>query len=261
MPPSRHSLHAGRHLARRTLGIGAAALAVLALVTVAGCAPARLRNASALIKASEPFQSQPASPAGSLLVVGDSTAVGTGASSASQSLAGLLARDHPRLRIVNLAEDGAKFEDIARQLEGSERYDVVLIMGGANDVLRFTRQKPWRDAMAMAVQRARARAPTVILMPAGNVGNAPFFYPPVSWLMTQRAKSLHAMAREVAQADQAIYVDLYRERQADPFAQQPERMNASDHLHPSDAGYAHWYEELKRQAGLPARIAALRPGP
>ncbi|MDB5893712.1 MAG: family lipase, partial [Rhodoferax sp.] len=146
----------------------------------------------------------------------------------------------------------------ARQLEGSERYDLVLIMGGANDVLRFTRQEPWREHMALALRRAKARAGTVVLMPSGNVGNAPFFYPPASWLMTRRARTLHAMAREIAQQQGAVYVNLYRERQDDPFAQDPERMNASDHLHPSDAGYANWYGELRRQAGLDARIDALR---
>jgi len=242
----------------RTVRLACATAAALALLTVAGCAPARLQNAKALVQASEPFQHDPASPVGSLLVVGDSTAVGTGASRGENSVAGLIARDHPRLRIVNRAEDGARFEDIARQLDGSERYDMVLIMGGANDVLRFTRQTPWHDSMELAVRRAAARAGTVIVMPSGNVGNAPFFYPPASWLMTQRARTLHAMASEIALGQGAVYVNLYRERQDDPFAQEPERMNASDHLHPSDDGYAHWYGELRRQAGLDARIDALR---
>jgi len=61
---------------------------------------------------------------------GDSTGVGTGASSPRNSLAGLIARDHPRLRIDNRARDGATLADVVAQLAGEERYDVILVQAG-----------------------------------------------------------------------------------------------------------------------------------
>ena len=96
-------------------------LAVAALLAVTGQAAWRIKQSAALARLSEPLQATPVAPLQSLLIVGDSTAVGTGASSPAHSVAGLIARDHPQLRIVNRAEDGAKFADIARQLAGNAR--------------------------------------------------------------------------------------------------------------------------------------------
>ena len=56
----------------------------------------------------------------------------------------------------------------------------------------------------------------------------------------------------------ALYVSLYEDKADDPFAQQPGALNASDGLHPSDAGYQLWYDELNAQAAMGRRLAALR---
>ena len=69
--------------------LAAAAGAGVLLVT-GGCAVWRLGEAPALARASEPFQQVPATPAVRLLVVGDSTGVGTGATQATRSLAGMM---------------------------------------------------------------------------------------------------------------------------------------------------------------------------
>lgn len=241
---------------RPTARISISVVAVLALLTTSGCAAWRISQSVQLARASEPFSAMPVSPSASLLVVGDSTAVGTGASAPEHSLAGLIGRAHPGLRIVNLAKDGAKFGAIATQLAGTERFDMILILGGGNDVIRLTGEASLRENIDRAVTRATARSDHVILMPAGNVGNAPFFFPPVSWWMTQRARSLHDAATESARLHGATFVDLYREREADPFAQNPDGMNARDHLHPNDAGYAFWLAELERQAHVSQIITA-----
>ena len=66
---------------------------------------------------------------------------------------------------------------------------------------------------------------------------------------------LRRLVRAGAAATGAAYVDLYRERADDPFAQDPQRLIAADHLHPSDAGYAVWFDEIERQALLPQLLA------
>jgi lysophospholipase L1-like esterase len=240
----------------RLLGV-VSLLAALVVVTTSGCAAWRIRQSVELARQSEPYQTTPAGARASLLVVGDSTAVGTGASSPQASLAGLIARDHPQLTIVNRARDGAKFAEIVRQLEGQERFDAILVMGGGNDVIRFTGADLLEQDMARAAELARTRARLVVFMPAGNVGNAPFFFAPWSWLMTQRAKSLHAFARQAASDNAAVYVNLYKEKADDPFAQRPGELHARDGLHPSDAGYQLWYQELNQQADFSARLKAL----
>lgn len=239
----------------------AAALAVTAALLVAtGCALVRLDEARRLVKASEPFEARPDEARASLLVVGDSTAVGTGASTPGQSVVGGIARALPRLSIANLGEDGARFADVAEQLANApaRRYDAVLILAGGNDVIRFTTEAVLRETVARTLERAKQLAPLVIVMPAGNVGNAPFFFPPVTWLMSARARTMHAIVRDAAQREGIVYVDLYKPRSEDPFALQPKRMHAADGLHPSDDGYAQWRETLFAQSPLPEALAAAR---
>ena len=96
----------------------------------------------------------------------------------------------------------------------------------------------------------------LIVMPAGNVGNAPFFLPPWSWWMTARARTLHDIVRETAQRTGASYVNLYKTKAEDPFAREPERLHAADGLHPSDDGYAQWLTELLSQSPLRSAMAA-----
>jgi lysophospholipase L1-like esterase len=244
---------------KRTLLLAASALAVL---TMTGCAAWRVAQSVELARRSEPLQVQPPSPVLRLLVVGDSTAVGTGASTPQASLAGLLAARFPGLLIENRARDGATFADVARQLAapdlGSQRFDMVLVNAGGNDVIRMRNLDTVAQDIDRVAQLARRTAPLVVLMPAGNVGNAPFFFPPLSWWMTQRARRLHAAVATSAERHGAVYVRLFEERENDPFAQD-RALNASDGLHPSDAGYRLWLMQLLQQAGLVQRLAAAAP--
>ena len=234
---------------RLLAGIVAAPLVVAAVYTAF-----RLSQSAWLARRSTPLQVAPPEPRKRLLIVGDSTGVGTGASAPAKSLAGLIAAEHPNLTIVNRSADGATFERIAAQLEGGGRFDAVLIVGGANDVMRLTGAEALRRALSRVLFLARARADMVVLMPAGNLGNARFFLWPWSMLMTRRARMLHAIARQAAAAHGATYVSLFKERAADPFARAPERLHAADRLHPSDAGYALWHHELSAQSDLASAL-------
>lgn len=245
---------------RPSLLVTLSLVAAVVLLSTSGCAVWRIQQSAELARQSEPFQTAPPGASTSLLVVGDSTAVGTGASSPQASLVGLLARDHPQLNIVNRAADGAKYADIVRQLEGaaSQRFDAILVLGGGNDVIRLTPAAALEESIARVAALARTQAPLVVFLPSGNVGSAPFFFPPWSWLMTRRSRVLHGLVRESAADNSALYVNLFKEKPDDPFAQRPDELNASDGLHPSDAGYQLWYAELNRQADLGRRLAALQ---
>lgn len=235
--------------AAQRLALLAAALALLAL---SGCAVWRLGQAAELVKRSEPLSQQPAKPTLRLLIVGDSTGVGTGASTPASSLAGLIAQRHPTWWIENRARDGAKFADLLGQLGqlgGQPVFDIVLIQAGANDVIRLTSMSALAHTIDQVVAAAKQRAAHVVLMPAGNVGNAPFFFVPVSWWMTRRARVLHQSIADTARREGAVYVRLFKEQADDPFVLQP-ALNASDGLHPSDAGYRVWLDALLRQTSI-----------
>jgi len=233
--------------------------AVAALPGTSGCSASRIGEAVALSQRSEPLQQAPPDAVQRLLIVGDSTGVGTGASSAQGSLAGLIARDHPRLHIDNRSRDGATFADVLQQLEGEERHDVILVLAGGNDVTRMRALDAVRTDIDRVASMASARATYVVLMPAGNVGNARFFVPPVSWLMTSRSRTLHDLVRAAAMRYQLAYVNLFMEPEADPFARAP-HLSAADGLHPSDAGYLVWYRELLAQTDLGDRLSISRDG-
>ncbi|MES2785773.1 MAG: GDSL-type esterase/lipase family protein [Pseudomonadota bacterium] len=236
-----------------------ALLAAAVLVVSAGCTVWRVNDAKALAKASEPFQAEPAGATASILIIGDSTAVGTGASAPPRSIAGLIAQSRPGLRVVNRATDGARYADFAAQLQqDTQKFDTVLVLGGGNDVIRLTSEGELRQSVDTVAELAARRGKRVILMPPGNVGNAPFFFVPASWLMTRRSQTLHGLVRDAATRTGATYVNLYKPKALDPFAQRPGELHASDGLHPSDAGYREWMSELNRQAQLDTTLAALR---
>ena len=244
-------IHSARPLATRILLWSALAIG-LALCARTGW---RVYESVELAKLSKPLQRTLVQPSLRLLIVGDSTAVGTGATTPQASVAGLLGERFPRLHIDNRSSDGAKFAGLLAQLDGDERFDMVLVMAGGNDVVRLRGMKALQNDVERVAQRARQRAAMVVLMPAGNVGNAPFFFAPVSWWMTWRSRQLHAFVNVAAARHDAVVVDLFRERADDPFVQRPE-LNAVDGLHPNDAGYRVWFGELMAQANLRQRLAA-----
>ncbi|MDP1685429.1 GDSL-type esterase/lipase family protein [Hydrogenophaga sp.] len=225
-----------------------ATAAAVAVLFTSGCAAWRIGKAAELARQSTPYQQSPADATLSLLIVGDSTGVGTGASAPANSLAGLLGTAYPRLRIDNRARDGATFADVVRQFDGTQRYDLVLVQAGGNDVIRLRADDDVRADIDRVTALARVRADRVVLMPAGNVGNAPFFFPPASWLMTDRARRMHGFVRESAARHGALYVSLFKDKAEDPFVQAP-GLHAVDGLHPSDAGYRLWRDELLAQSG------------
>lgn len=221
--------------------------ATATLLTLTGCAAWRIGQSAELARLSEPFQQRPDKPTRRLLIVGDSTAVGTGASSPARSLAGLIAQRHPSWWIENRAQDGATFAQTLDQLAGEAPFDIVLVQAGGNDVIRLVDLETLDSSIGRVTAAAKRRAVEVVLMPAGNVGNAPFFFAPLSWWMTQRSRQLHQLVRQAAERDGARYVRLFHERADDPFVQRPE-LNARDGLHPSDAGYRVWFDELLKQS-------------
>lgn len=137
---------------------------------------------------------------------------GIGASTAGISVAGLIARQHPDMRIVNRAPVGLKLADIAHQLVSPQRFDLILIpiLGGGKDAIRLTAGAALQASVGRALQLASDPASTVVLMPAENVGSIPFFPQPLAWLMRKPSIVLHAIARSSAANVSAIYVTATR---------------------------------------------------
>lgn len=186
-----------------------------------------------------------------VLIVGDSTAVGVGASNPEKSTAGLLAADFPSVSVENRAVSGAKLRDVVGQLAATAgTYDLVLIQAGANDVLYFSSDAAMKQGVTNLFAEARKKSDTVVVLTAGNIGLAPVIPWPFGYYISARTRYMRELMQNEAAKVNAHYVDLYKERGSDPFENDVARYYAPDRLHLSDDGYAYWYSEIRRQALL-----------
>lgn len=213
---------------------------------LAGTRSMLIAESRELIARSAAYQQNPETPSSTLLIIGDSTAVGTGALP-EESVAGLLGADFPQVAIENLAENGATVSAVQAQLSRAAQpsYDRVLVHAGANDILRFRRAAHIEHDLRVLFEAATERSEQVLFLTAGNIGGAPIFFPPLSTWYTHQTRAVRARSMIAAAEYGVAYVDLFIEPDDDPFLQDPWRYHAADGLHPSAAGYRSWYERIR----------------
>ncbi len=187
-----------------------------------------------------------------VLIIGDSTGAGTGADDPADSVAGRIAREFPSVEIINMSINGAKASEVFQQLESLDDngFDLVLLQVGGNDILKGTDPDMLKNTVAEIIRLAGRFAPEIIFMSTGNVGSAPAFFPPMSWIYTERTRTVRSVFMLVSREKGIEYVDLFREKSEDPFLADPQKYFAADMIHPGSEGYALWYEELKNQSSL-----------
>jgi lysophospholipase L1-like esterase len=208
------------------------------------------RRASTGSKSTKRFERRLKTPAARAIVVGDSTALGTGAGRAANSIPGLLASAYPEVSVVTHARVGACIEDVPAQLAAAPaELDVVQMGAGGNDVFALTPSDKLSAHAETAIAEARARAPLVIVAGAANIGAAPmFFWPLRSWLARRTARVRDALADACARYG-AHYVDFFRGKR-DRFSAEPSRYFAADHLHPSMSSYRVCFDEMRKSTPL-----------
>ena len=200
-----------------------------------------------LANRSKPFNRDLASSRARVLVVGDSIGVGTGAQCAEESIAGLLGREFPDVAVINRARNGAKCADTLRQLRDipeDERFEVVLVHVGGNDVLRATPLPEIERDITDVLREAHRRTQHVIFLAPPNVGLCPVFFPPFSWLLTMRSRRARDIFVRIAAQEDVTCIDLFRERREDMFSRNPRLYFADDRLHPTSASYRAAYHAI-----------------
>jgi lysophospholipase L1-like esterase len=206
----------------------------------------------ALADVARPFERTMPQARHRVLVVGDSTGVGTGAERAHDSLAGRLAADFPDIAIVNRARNGAKTRDACGQVaefEG-ERFDLVLIHVGGNDIFRRTPLARLAADVDELLERATRVGTHVLVTTTPNVGLAPIFFAPLSWWMTTRSRQVRDLFARAARRHGAHYANFFHPRSCDPFSREWRRYYAADRLHPSSECYGYVYRALLRATPL-----------
>ncbi len=206
----------------------------------------KVQVSKTLIEKAEPFALSSSDMRVTLLVLGDSTAVGVGADAPQDTVPGLLAQKIGATYVENRAVSGARLKDIPGQIAASSvsSFDTALLMVGGNDIIRFAGSDRTADELSHALDALQEKGGRVYVMSAGNVGSATLF----PWFIRPFHTSLnlryHDVFARVAAAHGATYVNLYSPPEEDPFVKQPETYLAKDGLHPSSEGYALWFSRL-----------------
>lgn len=205
----------------------------------------RLRRAMVAGKQVTLASQQSTQESARVLVIGDSTACGTGTTDSTHSLIGRLARDFPQLTIMNMAENAMN----ARQVRDKfarlppEKFDMVMVHVGGMDVLTFTRRAALRRHLEALIVLAKDREISrLVLVSPNNAGAAPIFHFPLSRLMVRRSRQVSQLFEEVCQVHGVVHVPLFAESPKEPLTP---RHFAPDGSHPNDEGYAIWYEKIK----------------
>lgn len=207
----------------------------------------RLFKTLYLIVRITPYE-QTITDAPAIVILGDSTGYGTGATNNTQTIAGRIGTDFPTYTVVNISKNGRTIGELKQALAAEIQLPqaaLILLQIGGNDIL----QKHDAATVARELQElfalAQAKAGEVVMLSSGNVGTA------AAYVGTPDAAKYDALSREfrdmfMAEATQAkvVYVDLFTEPEADVFYLEPELYLSIDGLHPSDAGYGVWYQSL-----------------
>lgn len=222
-----------------------------------------MRIGEALADDAVAFERSTAPNAPTVLVVGDSTGVGTGASSPADSIAGRLGAAFPHVSIINRAANGARTLDVLMQLAGAApgRYDLVLVHAGGNDVLRRTPLRALEPQVETVMRLARKLSPNVIVTTIPNIGLLPMFFPPLSWWMSRRARQVCGIYAAAAREHGAQYIEFFHKRGDCPLMGDPARYFARDGFHPSNDCYAYAFDEIMKSTPIATRLnrPRLRP--
>lgn len=182
-----------------------------------------------------------------LLVIGESTAAGVGASTHDRALAGNFARSlstHTgrviRWHVVGRSGVTARRTiDELLPLVPACRFDHILLAIGGNDVMRLNSPRNWRRDMIELLGRLRERHPDAVIFISNcpMIIMSPVIPEPVKAIMWQLSRMHDANAREFTREMDRVF-----------YYPQPVNVNPdgffADGIHPSEKGYADWAEAM-----------------
>lgn len=185
-----------------------------------------------------------------ILILGDSTAVGTGASSPEDTIAGRLAHDFPHSQVINLAKNGGLIRDLRTQIDRvkNETFDMIIISAGGNDVWHYSSLSKMRTILEGVLADANTISNhRVIFLLYNNIGSAPIFPAFIQFFLKRRCIRVQQLIKFVATRSRVPTIELFTEEAHNPFLKNPKELFASDGIHPSSRGYALWYHRMWRE--------------
>ncbi len=187
------------------------------------------------------------------LALGDSYTIGTGASHESRNFPSLLAAHvqeatRRKVEVVNPAVNGFTTIDVlARELGyiTDLKPDLVSVLIGVNDLVQGRRAQQYRESLieiynAIAATQLPAGRVAAISIPNWSVVPAARDYGDPARVRSL-TEQFNAVAKQEAEARSFLWVDL---TEVSTRATGSTGWIAADDLHPGDAQYAAWAEEI-----------------
>ena len=188
---------------------------------------------------------------GSIMVIGDSTGYGTGASRSSESVAGRLGTDYIGHLITNDSVNGRKIAGAMKIVAGlseTDQFDLLVFQIGANDMLNDVSAEETVERMKGLIEAAQPYATNIVILTCGNIGG--------SMITMGREKEAEQftntsrlyddlMISLVNEYDNVSFAPLFDEPENDPYIADPKKYTSIDGLHPTSAGYAIWFQKAK----------------
>jgi len=194
-----------------------------------------------------------------ILLLGDSTGVGVGASRPEESIAGLLAADFPDADVVNVSESGAKVADTLAQVRACAqqgvRFDLALLHVGSNDVVRATPAAKLSDDCEQLLDELARLAERSLWLGPPNLGSAPLFTPPFSWVVAARSRAATAIFVECAARHGMTFVNFSSVEHEAQFVRARAEHFAADRFHPSSSSYRYGWSVARRAVDFSAFAA------
>jgi lysophospholipase L1-like esterase len=213
-----------------------------------------VQRARSLAAQGRRFERRVAAQGLAVLILGDSTGVGVGARQPEESIAGLLAADFPDADIVNVSESGARISTAVAQArscnESGLHFDVAILHVGGNDIVRATPAARLVDECEALLRELRVLARSTVWLGPPNMGLAPLFPPPYSWVLAARSRAVTAIFAKSARHHDVAFVDFSAPAHATHFSRRRRQHFAVDGFHPSSSSYRYGYAAVRRAIGL-----------
>ncbi|WP_113704572.1 SGNH/GDSL hydrolase family protein [Nonomuraea lactucae] len=179
-----------------------------------------------------------------MVMLGDSTSVGLGASDAATTPAvlianGLAAVAERPVRLCVLGKSGAPSAELGEQVDQALRLnpDVAVVFVGANDVVTQTPPATAVRHLVKAVRRLCDAGAEVVVGTCPDLGTVRPIAQPLRWVTRRWSRQL-AAAQTVAVVDAGGRTVAFADLLGPEFDTNPGEMFGPDRFHPSDRGYA-----------------------
>jgi lysophospholipase L1-like esterase len=216
-----------------------------------------IQRARAFAAQGRRFERRLAAKATTVLILGDSTGVGVGATLPEESIAGLIAADFPDADIANISESGARISDTVTQASrcnaSSLHFDVAVLHVGGNDIVRATPIDKLAESCERLMQELAPLAHRTVWLGPPNLGMAPLFPPPYSWIMAARSRAASAVFAQSAARHHVSFIDFSAPAHASHFSGRRRQHFARDGFHPNSSSYRYGYAAARQALGLTAK--------